>query len=103
MMFGIKFDNNEKKTKHESPKSGNLMENSRNFSLTRKTDKSKDDEPGFLSIIRESTSESANASTAKVIDLGKKELISSHGHSNSTVIVKDYRPSVFQLNTIKEE
>ena len=36
--------------------------------------------------------------------MGKKELISGgHGHSNSTVIVKDYRPSVFQLNTIKEE
>ena len=103
MMFGIKFDHNEKKSKHESPKQSNIMENSRNFSLNRNKEKNKDEEPGFLSIIRESTSESANAGTSKVIDIGKKELISGHGHSNSTVIVKDYRPSVFQLNTIKEE
>ena len=46
-MFGIKL------TKQESPKQGNLMENSRNYSLTRKSDKNKDEETGFLSIIRE--------------------------------------------------
>ena len=79
------------------------MENSRNYNLTRQKDKNKDEEPGFLSIIRESTSESVNAGTQKVIDMSKKELMSSHGHSNSTVVVKDYRPSVFQLNVIKEE
>ena len=61
MMFGIKFE--EKKSKHESPKQANLMENSRNYNLTRQKDKNKDEEPGFLSIIRESTSESVNAGT----------------------------------------
>ena len=35
--------------------------------------------------------------------LGKKELIGGVGHTNSSVVVKDYRSSVFQLNTIKEE
>lgn len=45
MMFGIKFDNNEKQLKTTgSPKHANIIENSRNYSLTRKTEKSKEDD-----------------------------------------------------------
>ena len=56
-----------------------------------------------MSIIRESTSESTNLGPSKVLELGKNELISGVGHTNSSVIVKDYRSSIFGLNTIKEE
>ena len=76
------------------------MDQSRNYSLTRKCDK-KDDDSSFLSIIRESTSDTANIGSSR--EFGKKELVSGVGHTSSSIINKDYRSSVFQLNTIKEE
>ena len=78
MMFGIKFDSENKQKKSESPRG--LQDNSRNYQIQT-------DEPdsGFRTILRE-TSEGSN----KV-------------HATSSVVVKDFRSSVFQLNTIKEE
>ena len=72
-----------------------MPDNPRNYSLTRKSDNE------TLSIIRENTTDTPNMSSSR--EYGKKELLSGVGHTNSSVINKDYRQSVFQLNTIKEE
>lgn len=60
-----------------------MLDNSRNYSLTRKSDT----EP--LSIIRETTSDTPNVGSSR--EYGKKELLSGVGHTNSSTINKDYR------------
>ena len=77
MMFGIKFDSERKQKHSESPRG--LQDNNRNFLQPDEQDS------GFRTILRE-TSDGSN----KV-------------HTTSSVVVKDFRSSVFQLNTIKEE
>ena len=82
----------------DSPKSTKMLDNPRGYNPTRKSD---NDESSFLAIIRETPSDKPIIGSGR--EYGRQELASGVGHTSSSIINKDYRSSVFQLNTIKEE